>query len=118
MELYWTQKSPINTAFVDGTGQTRYKIETPFRLTTRTTTISAVVASDLWDLIPDRKKCESESLDLTAGMEDQFAFLAQIEWRKVGSNKLRFGGDEFESKKYLRSNGLFSQLVVSRSCHL
>lgn len=107
MELYWTKRSPTNTALVDSTGQTRYKIETPFRLalSTRTsTTISTIIPSDLLGLGEDN---DLKSLELV--MKDRFAFLAHIEWNNVGPNTLRFGGEEYNLKTYLRSDGLLSQ---------
>jgi hypothetical protein len=105
MELHFTHNSATNTTLYLAEGQALYKIETPFSLGKRTTTISKVVPDDDDDILEKGEKdslftlkdsldtetvTESEIVDL----QDTFAVIGEIDWRNIGHNKLRFGGVE------------------------
>jgi hypothetical protein len=108
MELNFTRDSPLNTSLVNSDGQALYKITSPFKFPTRTTTISKVVPC--WKMYDydngkDSKKDDSGGEDLM----DKFLLVAQIDWKSMGSNKLRFGGIEHDANTFLAKRGALLQ---------
>jgi hypothetical protein len=57
-------------------------------------------------------KLDDDECNLTDANDSyRFSHLAKIEWHDMTSNKIWFGGVEYDAKKYLRPAGLFNQLV-------
>jgi hypothetical protein len=156
--------SPLNTTVTGPDGQTLYKVVTPFKFGSRTTTITALVddvddlethaakrdddsggkpdddrgdddgKSDLddrdfdgedhdgqlsyvddgnFDYVDAGGKLDDDERKLRSDADDSYRFsqLAKIEWHVMTSNKIWFGGVEYDAKKYLRPAGLVNQLV-------
>ncbi|KAF8888277.1 hypothetical protein BD779DRAFT_1611346 [Infundibulicybe gibba] len=82
MLLYLSDSSPLHSTFSNEEGQAIYKVDTPFKLKNRTATIRRV-----------------------DDMRDQFAHLAQVEWRVFGSSRIRQDGEEVETKTFFRKAG-------------
>lgn len=110
MELNFTKDSPLNTSLVNSKGQTLYKISSPIQFPTRTTTISKVVRgwkADDYDKGVRYQKEHSNEED----MMDKILYIAHIDWKSIGSNKLRFGGIEHDVDTFLARRGVYLQWV-------
>jgi len=88
MILTLSSESVRNTVFTDERGLPVYKSTTPFRLGTRSTTISRQVSS------------ESRS-------EDPIEVMGRIDWRCFGSSIFTIGGQRLESNAFLPRHGFF-----------
>jgi hypothetical protein len=97
MELYFTKDSPLNTSLVNSDSQTLYNISSPFKFPIRTTTVRKVVR--------DWREDENDKGDII----NKFLLVAQIDWKSMGSNKLRFGGIEHDANTFLTRKGAFLQ---------
>jgi len=106
MDYYLTSRSVINTNYTTVSGQVLYKVQTPFKVANRLTTISRVAPNGL----------EGEE-----DMRDQFEQIATIEWKtfKYGGDVVHY--DKFGSleegikvSKLFRKGGLgwYGRLVV------
>ncbi|KAG2041938.1 hypothetical protein BDR03DRAFT_1089127 [Suillus americanus] len=86
-----------NTVITNEQGQILYKTETPFRLAGIgcITTIQKIKPNDDQD-----------------HMQDQFDVLAEIEWHRFSSSKLRYGGTEVETNEFIPKRGLWGQQRV------
>lgn len=117
MQLIFTKNSPINTTLVSNDGHILYKIDTPFALGKRTTTInkfapnkfsekgetdSMLTLADGVDIGKDSKSAEFE-------LRDKSTHLAEIEWYNISGNKLRIGGVEQAATSFLKPSGFASQ---------
>lgn len=80
MDYYLTSRSVINTNYTTSSGQVLYKVQTPFKLANRFTTISRVVPA------PDIQGEE---------MRDVFEEIASIEWKTF-----KYGGDVVHYEKF------------------
>ncbi|KAH7909213.1 hypothetical protein BJ138DRAFT_256065 [Hygrophoropsis aurantiaca] len=89
MRLTLSSEHVRNTIFTNEEGQVVYKTDTPFKLGSRTTTISKITPN-------------IEEND----MRDQFAIMAAIEWHAIASSIFRFGGEEFHAKEFIPSSGI------------
>ncbi|KZP12618.1 hypothetical protein FIBSPDRAFT_870138 [Athelia psychrophila] len=95
MDLYLTNHANArNTKFCNEAGQVLYKSETPGSCLShnRTTKISKVIPHDS----PE-------------DMTDLFADLAAIEWHRLGSSVLTYGGFKQSMKEFMPSKGIFAQ---------
>ncbi|KAH0584630.1 hypothetical protein H2248_010163 [Termitomyces sp. 'cryptogamus'] len=95
MHFYLSGRSPLNSTFTNEDGQIIYKIETPHSAGTRTSNITCIVPND----IPRRNE------DTSISMQNRFAYFGQVEHNLIASSTLRFGGNEFETKRYFRKEG-------------
>ncbi|KAF4609219.1 hypothetical protein EYR40_001572 [Pleurotus pulmonarius] len=108
MKLYLTRNSPLNATLVDDLEQELYYINTPWKLSGRTTTITKadkeleafVKFGGL--LISDSKSDISPSDDSSTRGQPE---LAQIHWRCIGNSRLNFGGFERDIHEYLVRSG-------------
>ncbi|KAF9463420.1 hypothetical protein BDZ94DRAFT_1258757 [Collybia nuda] len=96
MNLHLSDRSPINATYFNDDGQAIYKVETPIRLGTRTSTITRVIPNDATPNDGDGDEVD---------MRDRFGFLAQIEHKPFSSSVIKFGGIETEVKHYFRKEG-------------
>lgn len=103
MRIILSNDSPVNTILTNEYGQVLYKINTlsPNALHPgKITTISRVIPNDL----PDG---DAEVID----MQDRYETIAEIEWKKVTSSKLRFHGKEVELKNWMPRENLLGRWV-------
>ncbi|KAJ6630323.1 hypothetical protein B0H10DRAFT_1939093 [Mycena sp. CBHHK59/15] len=107
MQLILTTATPSNSVYIDSSGTKHYKVQTPFKVHDRTTTISRAIDSD----IPQRLSESSNQLEPHDADEDakadqiRFGSLAYINWRVVESSVIHFCGRELETKSFLRKDG-------------
>ncbi|KAG2365620.1 hypothetical protein BDR07DRAFT_1398217 [Suillus spraguei] len=82
-----------DTVIINEQGQVLYKTNTPFRLLgAQTTTIQKI-------------KPNGDHYH----MQDQFEVLGEIEWHTFTSSKIRTGGTEVETKKFIPEKGLLGR---------
>ncbi|KAG6817034.1 hypothetical protein H0H87_000446, partial [Tephrocybe sp. NHM501043] len=96
MHLYLSKRSFINSTLTDEHGQVLYKVDTPIWRLSRTTTLSCAIPDDI-----PRREGERDS-KLTA---NRFAYAGKVTQRLASPSSIRFGGGEFEIKKYFRKEG-------------
>jgi hypothetical protein len=106
MELFLTPNNTTNTILTTADGVPRYKIETPFKLSGRTSSIrrcshetNSVSSSD-----PKSGAEPSEKSSLIRGNE-QWTDLAEIHWKAMTSSTLRLGSVEMDISQYLPHKG-------------
>ncbi|KAH7921065.1 hypothetical protein BV22DRAFT_1049898 [Leucogyrophana mollusca] len=86
MRLILSSEHVRDATFTDSHGQVLYKTDTPFRLGSRTTTLSKIRPS--------------------RGFRDHFEVLGTIKWHKYSSTVFRFGGNELKTKDFIPSGGV------------
>ncbi|KAJ7142142.1 hypothetical protein C8R43DRAFT_582603 [Mycena crocata] len=96
MRLVLTTGSPANAIYTDATGAPRYKVNTPFKLSHRTTAISRAIEGEI-----PRRNSWSDNVD----EEQRFASLAHINWRVFESSVIRFRGSELATRDLFRKDG-------------
>src|ERR1700722_2998536 len=89
------KNSPLNTILTDTEGQHVYNVQTPFKFTHRTTTISHVQSNYETSILKDVDRIPPSSLNMTQ--------VAQIDWRLFTSSILKYKGIEISVKDYLVS---------------
>jgi hypothetical protein len=99
MDLYLSNNSPRNAVLTTAEGLAMYKMETPKKLGLRTTTVSKIV--------PNEKEDD---------LQDNFAYLAQIEWPVFARDKLRFQREKVVAKSYLKGDGFLHRRVDVIAC--
>ncbi|KAG6810702.1 hypothetical protein H0H92_010665 [Tricholoma furcatifolium] len=90
MHLYLSDRSPLNTILTNADGQVLYKVETPFTLGSRTSTVTRVIPND----IPGNEEEPS--------MQDRYEYFGEVEHNPISSSVLRFGGNQFETNTFFR----------------
>lgn len=98
MNFYLSERGPLNSTFAAENGQIIYKVNTPMRLGTRTSTISKIMPNDV--VLHQEDEGEGE-----VDMRDRFALLAVVEHKPIKSSVIKFGGTEVETLKYFRKEG-------------
>lgn len=93
MNLYLSKRSPIHSNFTDDEGKVLYKVDTPMKVTGRTSTITRATPEELLRL--------EEGID----MHDRFEILAQIEYKTLASSVIKFGETEVKTGAYFRKEG-------------
>ncbi|EGN95739.1 hypothetical protein SERLA73DRAFT_186926 [Serpula lacrymans var. lacrymans S7.3] len=88
MQLTLSSENVRDTVMTNLQGQVIYKIDTPWSLTARTTTI---------------RKIRPSSSPLS--MRDDFEVVAEIDWHSWTSSKFRFNGNQVRSEDYIPSTG-------------
>ncbi|KAF9463416.1 hypothetical protein BDZ94DRAFT_1258742 [Collybia nuda] len=96
MNLYLSDRSPLNSKFRTEAGQIIYKVDTPIRFTTRVSTITKVIPNDVIPLQDTGNEVD---------MRDRFALLALIEHKPRASSVIKLGDVETETLKYFRKEG-------------
>lgn len=117
MNIYLSRRSPINSVYTNELGQVLYKVDTPYRLGSRTSTIWKIIPNEsdplLYDKYDDTKEAsdsedeEKVTPELSEStLRDRFTVLATVEHKLVGHAVLKFDGKTLESKDYFRKAGL------------
>ncbi|KAM6502719.1 hypothetical protein JOM56_002696 [Amanita muscaria] len=92
MRLHFTNRSHLNSAYVNDSGQVMYKVETPNKYFNRVATIKRVLPGDLYS--SSEAAGTSSSEDEATNDNDPIAF------NPVVPAILRFGGQEHESTQF------------------
>lgn len=128
MHLYLTGTSFLNTIYTNDQGQPVYKVQTSCNGFGRTATITRILPKEIprrgsgtqstlastptlsestgvADESPSSTHPAPSACADTDNSEDRFAHLAQIDWRAFAFSRIRFGGEEIVTKKFLRKVG-------------
>ncbi|KAJ7932733.1 hypothetical protein B0H13DRAFT_2650715 [Mycena leptocephala] len=103
MQLFLTTGTPSNAVYTDASGAPQYKVNTPFKVHHRTTSISRVVEHEI-----PRRHSGSSSGGNESPLEEgvrRFANLATIDWRVFDSSVIHFRGQELAVRDFFRKEG-------------
>jgi hypothetical protein len=96
----WT--NPLNSTLVDENGKVRYRIQTPFALSNRTTTLT-------------RPNAAPDSIDTTGGSSVlpvadgiDMIVVGRIHWKHLNPSTLSYKGFEMPIKEYMKRSSIFS----------
>ena len=113
MHFFLNWMNPLNSALVDEKGNVRYRTQTPFAFSNRTTTLSrSNAATDPIDTT------ESSSAFPVAGGVDMIV-VGQIHWRLLNPSTLSYKGFEMPIGEYMKRSSVFSSkytFVASDGC--
>jgi hypothetical protein len=117
MQLFLTTGTPSNAVYTDASGAPQYKVNTPFKVHHRTTSISRVVEHEI-----PRRHSGSSSGGNESPLEEgvrRFANLATIDWRVFDSSVIHFRGQELAVRDFFRKEGWgwYGRLVLSLCSH-
>ncbi|KIK02644.1 hypothetical protein K443DRAFT_677375 [Laccaria amethystina LaAM-08-1] len=85
MRLYLSTRKPWNSVYTTEDGQVVYKTSTPRKICERKTSIKRIV--------PSKDKGD---------MRDEFAHLAEVDYRVFSSSHIRYGGQDLETRDFFR----------------
>jgi hypothetical protein len=94
--------NPLNSTLVDENGKVRYRTQTPFALSNRTTTLSRPNAA--LDSIDTTGS--SSVLPIADGID--MIVVGQIHWRLLNPSTLSYKGFEMPIKEYMKQSSIFS----------
>lgn len=126
MHLYLTKYSHLNSSYVNNDGQALYKVKTPFKLLSidMVSTITSILPGDIrpsssgtnddlydmisdndvkgdveFDEVPKDDVDEKEGPMEEIGLRDQFAHLAEIKFKMITSDVMRYRGEEYKTNE-------------------
>ncbi|KAJ7576119.1 hypothetical protein C8J56DRAFT_1117496 [Mycena floridula] len=126
MNLHLSGHSILNSEYADDAGRVIYRVQTPHKLGARTSTITCRIDNsgnssgqeclERTGLGLDKQDISSGEQSLSGASQEQtlpteiiqpgrFGHLAQIDWKIIKFSIIRYGGVEYDTKRFFRKVG-------------